>query len=333
MDRPKCWFYSPEDVSTEARTVFGTFFVLYCPVIITINALLITSILATKQSLRNTSNLLFVCLSCSDGVIGAVAMPVRAIESFWPDNERFCSFINISRAIQTFPSITSLLLTMLLAVDRYMHMNPNFQTSPSRISKLLQRPRVGITIVAACLVSAVISFSGYFINTFNAEKAFSIGVFSGVFFLVITISFVAIYTRAYLRIRRYIAENPIYANRRESNSNESPEYLNELFKTVLLLLAAMSVSWIPLLVLNLAAAFWNHASDTYIEPNSYFFLSNTAHTLFLSNCTVNALIIFYRNKKSKEWLVSLWGYCVRPRGNEEVQNTSVVIADNRAAIN
>ena len=52
---------------------------------------------------------------------------------------------------------------------------------------------------------------------------------AAIILLVMMPIFVTMYTLSFLRIRRFVAENPIYQNRGEADSNESPEYLKELF--------------------------------------------------------------------------------------------------------
>ena len=49
---------------------------------------------------------------------------------------RLCRTVTISRTLQVFLGGTSVCMTMLLAVDRYLHMNPDIQGSQSKIAKL-----------------------------------------------------------------------------------------------------------------------------------------------------------------------------------------------------
>ena len=66
-----------------------------------------------------------------------------------------------------------------------------------------------------------------------------------VLLLILMPILVSMYTHGYIRIRRFVAENPVYQNRGEADSNESPEYLKELFKTVLLLIIVTMISYLP----------------------------------------------------------------------------------------
>ncbi len=46
--------------------------------------------------------------------------------------------------------------------------------------------------------------------------------FTAIVLLVMMPIFVTIYTLGYLRIRRFVVENPVYQNREEADSYESP---------------------------------------------------------------------------------------------------------------
>ena len=91
--------------------------------------------------------------------------------------------------------------------------------------------------------------------------------------------FVTIYTRSYLRIRRFMAENQVYQNRGEADFNESPEYLKELFKKVLLQIIATIVSYVPPIVLNLSATIFSFVNKNYINSTEYFVIAHAAHFL------------------------------------------------------
>ncbi len=316
--------------------MFASIFILECPLTIIVNLLLIISMSATKKSMKNTSNFLIVCLCTSDAMIGAFVMPIHVIESFWVDPKGFCSFITTSTAFQSFLTNVSMLMTMLLAVDRYLHMNPEYHRSPPRLAKLFERPRIFIMIGVLSLLSAVIALGSYFAMSFDLKIVTTFNIWYGVFFTIIAVIFTVLYIRGYLRIRRHVAENPVYTDR---GANESPEYLNELLKTVLLLLTAMLVSWLPGIVLNLALAFWSSTHDDYdtdvkhVDSNLYFVFSSAAHALFFLNNAASALIILYRNEKSKKWLVELYSSYFQQRSQEEVENNVVVVLSPDVASN
>ena len=138
----ECLYSYPETYPLHASRIICTVYAIYCPVIITINIVLIVSFFATKQSMKNTSNLLIVCLSISDSLIGAVVIPVLIIKLLWFDTEKHCSIVPVFFSLDYLFGGISLTMTMLLAIDRYNHMKPNVLENESKLDKLFKRPRI-----------------------------------------------------------------------------------------------------------------------------------------------------------------------------------------------
>ncbi len=282
---------------------FGVIYMMYAPVIVFVNALLIVSMIATKQSLKKSSNLLIVCLSSLDTLTGAIVMPILAVESIWYDFSWIDSLLMISWFLQIYFNGASINMTLLLALDRYVHMNPEFHRSPSKLSKLFKLPNIYATIFALGLLPTGIVV-GILISAYQKFPAyFSLCKSSYIVCLVLVAAFfVALYIRGYLRIRRYVANNPIYANNEGPNANEAPAYVNELFKTILLVLLSMTVFWLPTLLFYGVYSVTTNVATIEIHPYTYLICDLTVRLLYYANSMANALIIFYRNKKSKDWL-------------------------------
>ncbi len=306
--------------------VFGIIFIAYAPVILVLNVLLVVSLKATKQSLKNTSNLLITCLSVSDALSGIILLPLLGIEHIWYADLGHSSLNPIRQVLQIFFGTNSIGMTMLLAIDRYLHMNPDFQRSPSRFAKLFERPRVFMTIIATYSFFAVVSVAYYF--QMGSKRSLFFSLAFTVFNMAVIASFIVVYTRGYFRIRRHVAENPIHANRAERNSTDGrPVYLNELFKTVLLLLILMLITWTPLLLLNLLTTIDVVGSYQFYSSGPFNIFIRVSFLCFYSNAAISTLIIFYRNKKSKEWLTERFRCCFHWRHARGAQNNSAVIAN------
>ena len=112
------------------------------------NALLISAFLATKQAIVNTSNLLIFCISVFDLISSLLGIPAALIH--WN-----LSFIILGA---TLPITTG--LTVLLALDRFLHMNPNLHQE-TMVRKMFKRPFVFI------LISVVIAIGFFFDIIFN----------------------------------------------------------------------------------------------------------------------------------------------------------------------
>ena len=134
-----------------------------------------------------------------------------------------------------------------------------------------------------------------------------------------------------------MAESPVYQNRREADSNESPEYLKELFKTVLLLVIATVTSYVPMIAVTLAITILSFANHTDLNTTKYKVSVHTAYILLYANSFLNALIILFRNKKSRRWLKERFHSCCQKRKNEDENRSPEVIVnigkeDNRVSL-
>ncbi len=319
-----CVYSYPDTYPTYIHGIFCAIFSIYGLVIIIVNLVLMVSFFATKQSMQNISNLLIVCLCVSDCLIGMILMPVMALEGLLLDSKIRCFFANLSFTLQLMLGGTSFGITMLLATDRYLHMNPDFQSNSSRIAKFFKRPRIYILILSCFAFSAAVSLMKYFMMGKNTRVVTYFTAFYAIFVLIMLTVFVVFYTCSYLRIRRFVAENPVYQSREEPDSNESPVYLKALFKTVLLVIITAVVCWLPLLALNIAVTVLRFMDNSLISSTLVITLGKTALALFFANSFINALIIFYRNKKSKEWLKRWLCSCFGQRNKEEVSSSTAV---------
>ncbi len=295
------------------------------PLVITANVLLVASFIATKQSLKNSSNFLIVCISFSDALVGAILLPMLGIIHLRYDVQESCTPQVVARYLQLYFCGVSMNMTMLLAFDRYLHINPDFQRYPSRFSKLFQTPNIYVIVCSVHLLTGATVLGLYFLSVRVPEAMFYVNAyFSAVLFFSMGL-LLLLYGRSYSRIRCFVARNPI--NRQGTDSSDRPEYLKQLFKTVLILLAAMLVAWTPIFVFTilLSVSYFG----TYINPDAIFVMSKTAFLFFNLNAAINALIIFYRNKKSRKWLVKCIFGCCKARNGEEPRTNCVVFSNSR----
>ncbi len=315
-----CFFKLDATFPSSGYKTFGVIQFIYCPVVTAVNVLLIVSLYATKQSFRCPSNFLILCLTLSDGLTGAILMPLAGYLNIFIDSKSFCATQTASYTLRIFLAGTSQCMTMLLAVDRFLHMNPNFHRSPPRLAKFFKPPRIYFLAFTCCLVVAGVSIRFYFSTLSRRQSFFYFATFLSIFSTTILVLFIMMYIRGYLQVRRSVAENPIYANREDSNSNERPEYLTRLFKTVLLLLIAILVSWLPNLILKILITVIHSRGKPVLSSRTFTAFKEVCFLLYYSNSFVNALIIFYRNKKSRDWLASLFSPRRKTRREDEVRS-------------
>ena len=83
------------------------------------------------------------------------------------------------------------------------------------------------------------------------------------------------------------------------------------------------MAYLPVCVINAVIIIWNHASKKKIAP-VFDQLRTITMFLWVSTPITNTLVIFYRNKKAKEWLLCKMCHCSKKTrhdaGHEETGN-------------
>ncbi len=195
------------------------------------------------------------------------------------------------------------------------------------MAKLFKRPGIFGLISTILLFSAGLSIELHFSMTKGRDQLMRSFLIGAILTLTGMMLIMALYTRGYLRLRRYVADNQVHANRRE----ESPEYLNKLFKTVLILLIAMIISSSPVLFTTSYLAIAHFTNSSFPPPGSAFLYDNTPFLIYTNGVT-NAVIIFYRNKKSWDWFmrnIRKCCCCCKQGSQEEQQNSAAAVFNNR----
>ncbi len=131
---------------TSSRTVLmkkmqlplGIIYMLYCLIITFINALLIASFIATKQCSINTTNFLITCLSTTYLLTGIILMPIYSYEYIWLDSAS-CLLQMASAVLTAGLSGINISLTLLIAIDRYIHMDPDFHRNSTILKRCFER--------------------------------------------------------------------------------------------------------------------------------------------------------------------------------------------------
>ena len=85
------------------------------------------------------------------------------------------------------------------------------------------------------------------------------------------------------------------------------------------------ISYLPGLAFNALGAVWSFVNHSYISSTTYIIITHFVFILMYANSFLNALIILYRNKKSRKWLKELLQSCCKCRKKEEEQRSPEVI--------
>ncbi len=323
MER-NCHSYFSASVKGEIHTLGGISYLIYSVLVALTNVLLITSFVATKQCALNTTNFLIVCLSISYLSIGMFLMPFSGFQIMWP-NWANCSLKKACAIFNAGCSGINFSLTLLIAVDRYLHMDPEFHRSSSNLKRCLEKPRIYIVVAATVFVFILIACVQFALETGNTDT----GIYTLLFtvFTIATLSIsVAVYVRGYYRIRRHVAVNPVYAG-----GAEEPQYLKQLYKTVLMLLVTLTVSLLPISITICLAVVFNVMGRKDAYASELLTMLIISAFLYRLDAMANALIILYRNKECKEWIMEKMRKSFCKKITQEGSGNDVATINDRQA--
>lgn len=279
------------------KTPFATTVLILSPFVVILNFTLTVAFIATKQAMQNTSSLLIVCLSASDFVTGAVSMPLIASVLLNTHSSDVCIKATIYLIFSSLGNFSAA-LTVLIALDRYLHINPSIINPTSRLAKMFTMPYIFLLIaVIFCLIIAF----GFYIALIGLDnpKTFAITgtIFAG-FLSWCILSVIFFYTKGYLRIRKFTDESPIYAEK--VGSKVRPKYIRSLYQTVFLLGVLVCISYLPLCVVQSILAILvavNRSRDLTV----WIYFYEVAAFFYYSSSLTNCIVVYHFNKKAKDW--------------------------------
>ena len=245
-------------------------------------------------------------------------MPLLASVHLSNDDAVRCIRFKIAQVTSGCLGFVSVFLTVLIAVDRYLNMNPNLERL-SRFYKIFQAPY--IYYVIALVTTSMLGLS--IANTFMADVKLSsnFGLLTSVNVTLLTIGVCVVatlYIKGYIRIRKFTEASSIY---RERNGNATrPQYVRNLYRSVLILVVLMTVIYVPLCIATIVVLI-----DVFIESSN---ANRVAYSMFVltvlplyMNCAINAFVILWFNKVAKQWVLSKMQCCFS-KGTRETASIS-----------
>ena len=301
--------------------IMGISLAIFAPMTVLLNALLMASFVATKQVHLNTSNFLIMCLSLSDLLNGAVTMPLLASGLYKIDLKKSCDIFNPAQAINGFFATLSAILTVLIAIDRYLNMNPNLERS-SRCAEVFKRPNIYCLVTVITTGILIYSLASTYAPEFNI-KSIRFGWLNLINSLMAAfgVSAVAIlYAKGYIRIRKFTDSSPIYKDRHGKKMR--PQYVRNLYRSVLVLVVLMMIIYVPLCLAQVAVTI-----NVFIGSKEFMVVHTCYHFagfLLYLNCTINSIVIIWFNNTAKQWILNKIRCTLVMRRKEAINNVSDV---------
>ena len=251
---------------------------LLCLLIITINSILIQAIRRLGK-LRKISFQFIFYLSISDIGVGIVHLSLQ-FSVVTPQPRTIDTKTLVSQFAIYFVSFMSGGMTVILAVDRYIHMK-YFSTCNEIITK-----RRGCMMITGCIISNL--FVAATLNISSVYKFFFI--YRIIFVPIIIIAMVGlsfIYLRAYISIRKRVRGTNIH-DRKHAWQQEIRNPEHEFAKLVVFIIASLIICYLPSIIIGNVHTFAirNGNSSDYLK-----YAAAWSYTMAYLNSMTNAIII------------------------------------------
>lgn len=245
-------------------------------------------------------------------------MPFLASVHLSNDDTRRCISFEIAQVTTGYFGFASATITVLIAIDRYLNMNPNLERR-SKFYKVFQAPYIYYLLALLTTSMLALSLANTFITDETTSNNFGLMIIVNIILLTIGVCVVAtLYIKGYLRIRKFTEASPIY---RERNGNATrPQYVRNLYRSVLVLVVLMTLTYVPLCVATMVVMIYVFIGSENENRVAYSVYILSVLPLYL-NCVVNALVILWFNKVAKRWVLRKIRFC-SSEGTRETSNIS-----------
>ena len=298
-----------ENISCKGRSVLEIFYTALAPVTVTVNCLLITAMIGTKQALSNTSHILIVCMSVFNTLSGAVNMPLMAL--IFSRYRVTKTLVTLSQYIGSFLFFLSSLVMILIAVDRYLHMDPSLTMRRSILRKLFTRKWIAVPLAMCIACSLLTSVASIKLFTFGNTGVVIILVIVTVLNLISIPGIAALYIRGYVRVKNFAQQNPVYCNTRQTDTENSqnvhatatefrPAYVRNLQKTILILIVALMFTHTPFAIAAIMLPIFHIVGK---QPKTLPIMYDIITLIYYHHFLVNGLIVFKMNRQARSWLL------------------------------
>ena len=305
----------------KENIVFGIVFCFVAAYTVLVNIALIVSLVKTRQ-VNKKSNVLILILSISDLVTGGVCLPFTVTMFIKYPFKRHCILEVIHQATEFF-LVLSAYMTVTIAVDRYVNINPNLRNSGSGLPRIFSSSKIWlplmITLGITSVTTAVHTVTYVFAKEIHIIAV--IAIMSLALFIFLTVFI--LYLRFYFRIWQFTRASGLYSAGTSGNhASSSPRYVDKLGFTIFLILLTIIICYIPFLIITTYQAVrlrTNPASFTHTD----YLLYRIFFGLFYLNSGLNAGIILFRNRKLRNYVLSsLCSDCLVCEWSNAVESTN-----------
>ena len=268
------------------------------PFTIFLNLILIISLIKTKQ-VNKKSNYLILMLNTSDLMQGAISLPLDVIIIKYYPVERNCAIEIIHQIVDGLFVYLSTSTTLLIAIDRYVKIDPNLRNMNNPIRRVFSTTKIwipiGLTIgwVVLSLIT-VLMFA-----KFLPKYVSIVGLFFLNLHVFTTLMIFLMYFRFYFKIWKFTKHSTVHAETSVVSGDRSrPAYINQLGVTVFMILTTLLICCLPY---SVVVTYLTVVKEMHILVLTQSQILVTVFTvaIFYLNTTLNAAIFLLRNKEIK----------------------------------
>ena len=264
---------------------------------IAINLLVIIALVKTGQ-MKTSFNKIILVLSLSDLCYSLSAIPLCGIiftvyrSTYSPTLEVISTFLVAMNGY------FSVFVVVWAALDRYMNTDPDL--SNKNVVKVWIKSRIGFVVI--------ICFSFFLSVVFGTLSIFNRNTIARYIYLILYIctytAYILLYVRLYMRVRYFQLKYADILKHNHNRRNEAAHYSHQLTRTMLVLIGVVTVCYLPWLATRFAIVVFETDGDGTITQTLW--LANyTLFVLIFLSTGLNSVIILYRNKKLKNYILNL----------------------------
>ena len=286
-----------------ASSVFGSLYLFLSVIAPAMNSLLIVSFIATKQS-TSATNKLIVCLSVADLLNGIISFPLMLCLHFGYINKENCTLMVGTIVIIAAFTYNSSYIILLLAIERYTHMNSK-QLS-SRSSKVFRSPTIYVVVAAIAAFSFGQSTSYVFLERSGRSGCIAARVISMLTPLIGLPAVAFVYIRGYMNVRRCVAaavNNADIPANAYGTVNSRQNFVRRLQKIVYMLVISLLATYGLHMIANCidVVSFISSSND---RDHYLVVILNLSLVVLHTHGTINCFIILHLNQVPREWIIN-----------------------------
>ena len=239
-------------------------------------------------------------MSASDCLIGCVPAPL-AVALYTKYRGSKASPLELTtQFFVTLFKMESISMTVLLAIDRYISIDPNLKYFNNSIKRYCSHLKVKIIITATIFGSVITASAITAASVTSSFLHFASGLIAVCLILVTIPTF--LYTYAYSKTNRYVKDSDIYNGNEYSSAINRLKFYDKFGKTVFLLLLFSSVFHSPHLIFGVYISINLRCNLSKMSQIQLFIFDLTVVIAYL-NSAISALIIIYRNTNVKGYIL------------------------------